>query len=50
MSGSVSGFGVPEPANPNRTKPVRLRNEFFFLKPSGPSRVLRPLITFPFNN
>jgi hypothetical protein len=27
MSGPVSGFGVPEPANPNRTEPVRFKNE-----------------------
>jgi hypothetical protein len=52
MFGSVSGFGVPEQANPNRTKPVRLRNEIFFLNQAvlAACRVLHPLITFPFNN
>jgi hypothetical protein len=27
MSGPVSYFDVPEPANPNQTEPVRFKNE-----------------------
>jgi hypothetical protein len=33
ISSLVSGFGVPEPTNPNQTKPIRFRN-----KKNKPSR------------
>ena len=50
MSGSVFDFGVLEPANPNRTKLVRFRNEKKNFKPIGPSRVPRAASShyFPF--
>jgi hypothetical protein len=41
--GSVSGFGVPEPANPNRTEPVQFRNEKKKPKPQAASSLLPPI-------
>jgi hypothetical protein len=37
ISGSVFSFGVPEPTNPNRTEPVRFRNEKKKIKPQAAS-------------